>query len=72
MRQKVGLVIVSEIPRAWAIPFVIVVLPAARVPCMAITSPFLSLLPMRTPSAIVSSGECVVKVSKAVCLRALL
>ena len=72
MRQKVGLVIVSEIPSACAIPFVIVVLPAAKVPCMAITSPFFSLLPMRTPRAIVSSGDLVVNVNKVVCLRALL
>ena len=54
----------SEISRACAIPFVIVVLPAAKVPCMAITSPFFNLFPIRFPSSIVSSAEEVVNVNK--------
>ena len=53
MRQKVGLVISSSIPSASAMPFVIVVFPAARVPCRAITSPFWSNEPIFFPNSIV-------------------
>ena len=68
IKQKVGLVIVSVIPSAAAIPFVIVVLPAASVPCMAIMSPFVKSFPIFCPRAIVSSAEEVVNVSKVICL----
>ena len=65
MRQKVGLVIVSFTSSASAIPFVIVVFPAAKVPCIAIISPPLSIEPIFFPSSIVSSAEVVLKVNNA-------
>ena len=63
-----GLVTVSVMPSAAAIPFVIVVFPAARVPCIASTEPGLRCLPIIRPSSIVSSADFVCKSIRVVIL----